>query len=120
MFLLNSAYLGDYELTYSKSFFSKNGTKKFHVYYQAFGAKKLYLLRIKDEKFQRLLCLDEIKDLEDFNSGNLDKLEFKSLDIQTGTETRTIYKFSKNNKNNSENFREISYKLSQPPVTASE
>jgi hypothetical protein len=118
VFLMYSAYLGEHELTYSKSsvFSSNNVTKKFHVYYQKLDGDKLYLLRIKDDKFQRLLCLDAITDLENFDTGNLGELKFKSLDIQTGKDTGVIYKFNKNNQNNVNTFNKISDALSMPPL----
>jgi hypothetical protein len=119
IFLLNSAYLGEHELTYSNnSFFSKNITKKFHVYYQTLDHGKLYLLRIKDDKFHRFLCLDTrqntITELENFDTGNLDKLEFESLDIETGDPKETC--IFKNNQINSDSFGKILDKLHMPPV----
>jgi len=122
VFLLNSAYLGEYELTYSTSSLhinKKDSTKKFRVYYQpSYGVNELYLLRLKDEKFRSFLCLDThenaIIDLEKFDTGKLDNLKFKSLDIETAKVTGKTYTFSKNNKNNIDNFGEILDALLQP------
>ena len=118
-FVMSSAYLGEYELTYSTTkWFSKNATNKFHVYYQMLDHNKLYLIRIKDEKFKEFLCLDTIKDLDNFDSGS--NLEFKLLDIETGNDTGIRYTFDNSNQNNIDNFGKILDELVMPqiPLTA--
>lgn len=118
VFLMNSKYLGEYELTYSTTkWFSKNATNKFHVYYQILDNAKLYLLRIKDEKYKNFLSVDR-RDLEDFISGRLTKLKFKSLDIENGNDTGIIYTFD-NSQNNIENFDIILTELIMPPIPRS-
>ena len=130
-FVMSSAYLGEYELTYSTTkWFSKNVTNKFHAYYQMLDHNKLYLIRIKDEKFKEFLCLDTrentIKDLDNFDSGTFSetpyysKLEFKLLDIETGNDTGIRDTFDNSNQNNIDNFGKILAELVMPqiPLTA--
>lgn len=87
---------------------------------------KLYLIRIKDDKFKEFLCLNTrentIKDLDNFDSGTLDKLEFKLLDIETGNDTGIRYTFDNSNQNNIDNFGRILAELVMPqiPLTAQE